>query len=75
MADKTKEEKRIEDMARLKDKKEFKYKKIVDLQMDLNTRLKIALQDGQDPLGLLSITQIVEDIETVNRLKGLNIEE
>ncbi len=43
--------------------------------MDLNERLTIALQTGVDPLGQLSITQIVQDIETVNRLKDKNIEE
>lgn len=43
--------------------------------MDLNDRLIIALQTGTDSLGVLSITQIVQDIETVNRLNGLNIEE
>jgi hypothetical protein len=75
MAGKTKEQKRLEDIAKLEDKKAFKYKKASDLMIDLNTRLKIALQDGRDPLGELSITQIVQDIETVDRLKGLNIEE
>lgn len=34
--------------------------------MDLNERLALALETGQDPLGYLSITQIVEDIKTVN---------
>lgn len=43
--------------------------------MDLNLRLKIALQNGVDPLGQLSITEIYQDIETVNKLSGLNIEE
>lgn len=47
------------------------YEKVTDLQYDLNTRLKIALTTGQDPLGLLSITQIYEDIQTVNKLRNI----
>ena len=56
-------------------KEKFKYKKVSELEMDLNERLKIALQNGYDPLGQLSITQIYEDIKTVNMLNALDIEE
>lgn len=49
------------------------YEKVVDLQTDLNARLKIALTTGIDPLGLLSITQIYEDIQTVNKLKQIEL--
>lgn len=75
MAKKTKEQKQAEKISKLQEKKQFKYLKVQDLQMDLNDRLTISLQTGQDPLGLLSITQIYQDIETVNRLIGKNIEE
>lgn len=75
MAKKTKEQKQQEKIAKLQEKKALKYNKIEDLQMDLNERLKIALQNGVDPLNQLSISQIYEDIQTVNKLKGLNIEE
>lgn len=72
---KTKEQKQQEKIDKMMLKQQFKYKKISDLQMDLNERLKIALQNGVDPLGQLSITQIYEDIQTVNKLKGLDIQE
>lgn len=75
MAKKTKGQKQQEKIDKLLKKEQFKYKKIDDLKMDLNDRLTIALQTGTDPLGQLSITQIVQDIETVNRLSGKNIEE
>ena len=75
MAKKTKEEKQKEKIDKLLKKEQFKYKKTEDLKMDLNNRLVIALQTGADPLGQLSITQIVQDIETVNRLGNKNIEE
>lgn len=75
MADKTKEQKQLDKITKLKQVKQFKYKKIHELQLDLNDRLTVALQTGADPLGLLSITQIVQDIETVNMLQGKNIEE
>ncbi len=75
MAKKTKEDKQQAKIDKLKEKKQFKYSKVKDLEMDLNERLTIALQTGVDPLGQLSITQIVQDIETVNRLKDKNIEE
>lgn len=75
MAKKTKEQKQQEKIDKLLKKEQFKYKKVDDLEMDLNNRLTIALQTGVDPLGQLSITQIVQDIETVRRLKGKNIEE
>lgn len=75
MAKKTKEQKQAEKIAKLQEKKAFKYLKTSDLQLDLNERLKIALQTGQDPLGQLSITQIVQDIETINKLIGLDIAE
>ena len=72
---KEKKQKQQEKIGKMLEKKAFKYKKVDDLQLDLNERLKIALQNGNDPLGLLSITQIVQDIETVNKLKGLDIDE
>lgn len=75
MAKKTKEQKQAEKIAKLQEKKAFKYLKTIDLQLDLNDRLKIALQTGQDPLNQLSITQIYEDIQTVNKLLSLDIEE
>lgn len=75
MAKKTKEVKQQEKIDKLLKKERFKYKKTDELEMDLNNRLTIALQTGVDPLGQLSITQIVQDIETVNRLRGKNIEE
>ncbi len=75
MAKKTKEDKQQEKIDKLKEKKQFKYLKVKDLEMDLNDRLTIALQTGTDPLGQLSITQIVQDIETVNKFKNKNIEE
>ncbi len=70
-----KEQKQQEKIDKMTEKKAFKYKKMEELSLDLNERLTIALQNGQDPLGQLSITQIVEDIETVNRLKGKDIAE
>ena len=72
---KTKEQKQAEKIAKLQEKKAFKYLKVSELVTDLNGRLKIALQTGADPLGQLSITQILQDIETVDKLRGLNIEE
>lgn len=75
MADKMKEQKQKEKIDKLILKKQFKYKNVDELQIDLNERLKIALQNGRDPLGELSITQIHQDIEIVNKLSSLNIEE
>lgn len=75
MAKKTKEQKQQEKIDKMKSKQQFKYKKVDDLQLDLNERLRIALQNGYDPLGQLSITQIVQDIETVNKLRGVDIQE
>lgn len=75
MAKKTKEHKQAEKIAKLQEKKQFKYLKVGELELDLNDRLTIALQTGQDPLGQLSITQIHQDIETVNKLLGKNIQE
>lgn len=75
MAKKTKEQKQQEKIDKLKEVKQLKYKKVDDLKMGLNERLKIALQNGVDPLGQLSITQIYQDIETVNKLNGFDIEE
>ena len=75
MAKKTKEDKQQEKIDKLLKKEKFKYKKVNDLEMDLNNRLIIALQTGTDPLSQLSITQIVQDIETVNRLRGKDITE
>lgn len=75
MAKKTKEQKQAKKIEKLQEKKQFKYKKVQELQMDLNDRLTIALQTGADPLGQLSITQIVQDIETVNRLRDKDITE
>lgn len=75
MAKKAKEKKQQEKIDKMMSKKQFKYSKIEELQMDLNERLRISLQNGVDPLGQLSITQIFEDIQTVNKLKGINIEE
>lgn len=75
MAKKTKEQKQQEKIDKLLKKEQFKYKKTDELEMDLNNRLTIALQTGVDPLGQLSITQIVQDIETVSRLRGKNIAE
>lgn len=72
---KTKEQKQQEKIDKLVSKQQFKYKKVDELNLDLNERLKIALQNGADPLGQLSITQIYEDIQTVNKLRGLDIEE
>lgn len=55
-------------------KKENKlYENAKELNMDLNLRLKIALRTGTDPLGQLSITQIYEDIQTVNKLKDMDL--
>lgn len=75
MAKKTKEQKQSEKITKLQEKKAFKYNKVEELGLDLNERLKIALQTGSDPLGVLSITQIYQDIETVNKLKNMNIKE
>lgn len=75
MAKKTKEQKQQEKIDKMLEKKQFKYAKVEEFQMDLNERLRIALQNGYDPLGQLSITQIYEDIQTVNKLKGLNLTE
>ena len=75
MAKKMKEQKQQEKIDKLLKKEQFKYKKTDELEMDLNDRLTIALQTGVDPLGQLSITQIVQDIETVNRLRGRDITE
>ena len=75
MAKKMKEQKQQEKIDKLLKKEQFKYKKTDELEMDLNDRLTIALQTGEDPLGQLSITQIVQDIETVNRLRGRDITE
>lgn len=75
MAKQSKEDKQQEKINKLKEKKAFKYTNIKEHQLDLNDRLKIALQTGRDPLELLSITQIVEDIETVNRLLDVDINE
>ena len=72
---KTKEKKQQEKLDKLLKKEQFKYKKTDDLLLDLNNRLTIALQTGIDPLGQLSITQIVQDIETVNKLRSKNIQE
>ena len=72
---KTKEQKQQDKIDKIALKQPFKYKKNDDLKMDLNNRLRIALQNGADPLGVLSITQIYQDIETVNKLRGINIEE
>lgn len=69
------EQKQQEKIDKMLEKKAFKYKKVGELQLDLNERLKMALQNGSDPLGILSITQIFEDIQTVEKLKGLDIEE
>lgn len=74
MAKKTKEQKQKEKIDKLMKKEQFKYKKTDELILDLNDRLRISLQTGADPLGVLSITQIYQDIETVNKLKNLNIE-
>lgn len=75
MAKKTKEDKQQEKIDKLLKKEKFKYKKTDELILDLNDRLTIALQTGTDPMGQLSITQIVQDIETVNKLSNINIEE
>lgn len=55
-------------------KKEKAYKNVNENVNDLNERLKVALTIGYDPLGKLSITQIVEDIKTVNSLKDINLD-
>lgn len=47
---------------------EGKYKKKSHAVMDLNTRLKLALKDGMDPLGYMTIAELVKDIEIMNKL-------
>lgn len=55
-------------------KRPKKYKKVEDHIMDLNIRLNMAIEEGADPLGYMTIKEIAEDIKFLNSIKTKELE-
>lgn len=55
--------------------REKKYKNVKEHMEDLNERFQMAIREGADPLGYMTIKEIYEDIKFLNQFKTMDLEE
>lgn len=53
---------------------EKKYSNTAEHIIDLNQRLEMAIEEGADPLGYMTIKEIYEDIKFLSKLKNKKLE-